>query len=192
MGQNVTKVCMQPIHSFSPSATLSLSVVLDGQAEFAAVHHAADAQTQLQVFVRQPQQNLQKQQQTATTRAETQPILHLPAASHPNLSALDVLWAAADVHGHGHDDLQPGLHRARPPLGHGAHPGQLHLLEAVQMVLGAVRQAEAGRAGEAVWVWAGEKTRVWGRDRRQLGTERFQREDLTRRWVISSMSWQPP
>lgn len=85
MGQNVTKVCMQPIHSFSPSATLSLSVVLDGQAEFAAVHHAADAQTQLQVFVRQPQQNLKK---TATNcNNQSRDAAHPPPPpQHPTLT----------------------------------------------------------------------------------------------------------
>lgn len=40
---------------FSPSTSLRLPVVLNRQAEFAAVHHAADTQTQLQVFVCQPE-----------------------------------------------------------------------------------------------------------------------------------------
>lgn len=72
------------------------------------------------------------------------------------LPTLDVLGAGADVHRHRHDDLQPGLHGARPPLGHVRGPGQLHLLQAVQLVLGAVREAVAGRAGQAVGVWVGQ------------------------------------
>lgn len=82
-----------------------------------------------------PSSRAKPKKQTATncnnqSRAAAAPLpsSRLPAASHPNLSALDVLRAATDVHGHGHDDLQPGLHCACPPLGHGAHPGQLHLL----------------------------------------------------------------
>ncbi len=51
------------------------------------------------------------------------------------LSTLDIFRAGADVHGHRHDNLQPGLHSARPPLGHGCRPGQLHLLQAVELVL---------------------------------------------------------
>lgn len=78
-----------------------------------------------------------------------------PSATLPDLSALDVLWAAADVHGHRHDNLQPSLHGSRPPLRHGRRPGQLHLLETVQLVLRAVRQAETGGAAEAVRVCEG-------------------------------------
>lgn len=75
------------------------------------------------------------------------------------LSALDIFRAGAYVHRHCHDNLQPGLNGASPPLRHGRHPGQLHLLEAIQLVLWPVWQAEAGGAVEAVWVWVGEGMR---------------------------------
>lgn len=47
--RNGTRACL------SPSTSLRLPVVLNRQAELAAVHHAADTQTQLQVFVCQPE-----------------------------------------------------------------------------------------------------------------------------------------
>lgn len=54
------------------------------------------------------------------------------------LATFDIFRAGADVHGHRHDNLKPGLHSACSPLGHGCGPGQLHLLEAIQLVLRAV------------------------------------------------------
>ena len=97
----------------------------------------------------------ERQTMIATEGRKVSPTGFLPPM-WPYLSALDILWAGADVHGHRHDNLKPGLHGARPPLGHGCGPGQLHLLEAVQLVL-PVWQAEAvaGGAGEAVRVWVG-------------------------------------
>lgn len=92
------------------------------------------------------------------------------------LSTLDIFWAGADVHGHRHDNLQPGLHSARPPLGHRGGSGQFHLLEAVQLVLWPVWQAKAvaSGAGEAVRVWVSEGGwegtcgwRSWGCEWRQ-------------------------
>lgn len=75
----------------------------------------------------------------------------------PYLAAFDVFWAGADVHGHRHDNLQPGLHGACPPQRHGRCPGQLHLLQTVELVLWPVWQAEASGAGEAIRVWVGRQ-----------------------------------
>ena len=67
------------------------------------------------------------------------------------LPTLDVLCAGLDVHGHGHDYLQPGLDGTRLPVGHGRGPDQLHLLQPVHLLL-ALRQAEALPRGAALAV----------------------------------------
>ena len=67
------------------------------------------------------------------------------------LPTLDVLRAGLDVHGHGHDYLQPGLDGTRLPVGHGRGPDQLHLLQPVHLLL-ALRQAEALPRGAALAV----------------------------------------
>lgn len=69
----------------------------------------------------------------------------------PYLPALHVLRTGLDVHGHGHDHLQPGLDSAGLPVGHGGGPDQLHLLQPVHLLL-ALRQAEALPRGAALAV----------------------------------------
>ena len=51
----------QTAHGNSPSAVLRIPVILDGQAQFPAVHGAANAKTQLQVVICQTQQHLDTQ-----------------------------------------------------------------------------------------------------------------------------------
>lgn len=69
----------------------------------------------------------------------------------PYLPTLDVLRTGLDVHGHGHDHLQPGLDGAGLPVRHGRGPDQLHLLQPVCLLL-ALRQAEALSRGAALAV----------------------------------------
>lgn len=69
----------------------------------------------------------------------------------PYLPTLHVLRTGLDVHGHGHDHLQPGLDGTRLPVGHGGGPDQLHLLQPVRLLL-ALRQAEALPCGAALAV----------------------------------------
>lgn len=72
------------------------------------------------------------------------------------LATFDVFRAGSDVHGHPHDNLQPGLHCTCPPLRHACASGELGLLEAIQLLL-SVRQA---LLCEAVRVWIGQE-KLW-------------------------------
>lgn len=51
------------------------------------------------------------------------------------LPTLDILRAGVHVHGHCHDNLQPGLYSERPPQRHGLAPRKLRLLQPLQLLL---------------------------------------------------------
>lgn len=72
------------------------------------------------------------------------------------LAAFDVFRAGSNVHGHSHDNLQPGLDCTCPPHWHACVSGKLCLLEAVQLLL-SVRQALLCKA---VRVWV-DQIMVW-------------------------------
>lgn len=69
------------------------------------------------------------------------------------LPTFDVFRAGSDVHGHSHDNLQPGLDCTCPPQWHACVSSQLRLLEAVQLLL-SIRQA---LLCEAIRVWIGQE-----------------------------------
>lgn len=56
------------------------------------------------------------------------------------LATFDIFIAGADVHGHSHDNLQPGLDCTCPPQWHACVTSELSLLQAVQLLL-SIRQA---------------------------------------------------
>lgn len=72
------------------------------------------------------------------------------------LATFDVFRAGSDVHGHSHDNLQPGLDCTCPPQWHACVSSELRLLEAVQLLL-SIRQA---LLCEAVRVWIGQE-KLW-------------------------------
>lgn len=56
------------------------------------------------------------------------------------LAAFDVFRASTHVHGHSHDNPQPGLDGSCPPQRHACVSSELGVLEAIQLLL-SVRQA---------------------------------------------------
>lgn len=56
------------------------------------------------------------------------------------LAAFDIFGTSAEVHGHSHNNLQPGLDGTCPPQRHARVSSELSLLEAVQLLL-SIRQA---------------------------------------------------
>lgn len=72
------------------------------------------------------------------------------------LATFDIFRAGSLVHGHSHDNLQPGLDCTCPPQRHACVSSELRLLEAVQLLL-SIRQA---LLCEAVRVWIGQE-KLW-------------------------------
>lgn len=56
------------------------------------------------------------------------------------LATFDVFRACTEVHGHSHDNIQPGLDGTCPPQRHACVSSELGVLEAVQLLL-SIRQA---------------------------------------------------
>lgn len=86
------------------------------------------------------------------TQAQSKQAVKEPLVSKVYLATFDVFRAGSDVHGHSHDNLQPGLDCTCPPQWHACVSSELCLLEAVQLLL-TIRQA---LLCGAVRVWNGQ------------------------------------
>lgn len=90
------------------------------------------------------------------------------------LATFDIFRASAEVHGHSHNNFQPGLDSTCPPQRHAHVSSELSLLEAVQLLL-SIRQALLCKA---VSVCIGQIT-VWYAGREYGSEGRRNQKDMS-------------
>lgn len=112
--------------------------------------------------------------QSPHSQAQSKQAAKGPLAPKFYLAAFDVFRAGSNVHGHSHDNLQPGLDCTCPPHWHACVSSELCLLEAVQLLL-SVRQALLCKA---VRVWV-DQIMVWHTGWDSGSEEHTQQKNMT-------------